>query len=86
MKIIVTGHKGFIGSHYYNYIKDSYDAVYPYDKKNGIADDLSNITVARNAPDCDVVVHLAATNGRTCTRSSTVDRGVSRTSTWGSTR
>ena len=37
MKITVTGHKGFIGSHYYNYIKDSYDAVYPYDKKNGIA-------------------------------------------------
>ena len=63
MKITVTGHKGFIGSHYYNYIKDSYDAVYPYDKKNGIADDLNNITVARNAPDCDVVVHLAATNG-----------------------
>ena len=63
MKITVTGHKGFIGSHYYNYIKDAYDAVYPYDKKNGIANDLSNITVTRNAPECDVVVHLAATNG-----------------------
>jgi len=63
MKITVTGHKGFIGSHYYNYIKDDYDSVYPYDKKNGVADDLNNITVARNAPECDVVVHLAATNG-----------------------
>ncbi len=63
MKITVTGHKGFIGSHYYNYIKDDYDLVYPYDKKNGVADDLNNITVTRNAPECDVVVHLAATNG-----------------------
>ena len=63
MNITLTGHKGFIGSHYYNYIRDSYDEVYPYDKKNGIADDLSNVTVAKNAPDCNVVVHLAATNG-----------------------
>ena len=63
MKIIVTGHKGFIGSHYYNYIKDRFNSVYPYDKKNGIDNDLSNTTVTSNAPECDVVVHLAATNG-----------------------
>ena len=65
MKIVLTGHKGFIGSHYYKYIKDRYEDLCLYDKRNGtgIADDLSNPTVTRNAPDCDVVVHLAATNG-----------------------
>lgn len=62
-KLLLTGHKGFIGSHYHNYIKDRYEEIYPYDKQNGVADNLSNITVARNAPECDVVVHLAATNG-----------------------
>jgi len=63
IKIVLTGYKGFIGSHYYSYIKDQYDSVCPYDKKNGVADNLSNATVSKNAPECDVVVHLAATNG-----------------------
>ena len=27
MKILVTGHKGFIGSHYYNYVKYTYDVI-----------------------------------------------------------
>ncbi len=47
MKITVTGHKGFIGNHYYNYIKDTYH-VYPYDRKNRVADDLSNNNVTNN--------------------------------------
>lgn len=62
-KITVTGHKGFIGSHYYNYIKDSYDAVYPYDKKDGNTKNLRYSGVTSSMPDSDVVVHLAATNG-----------------------
>jgi nucleoside-diphosphate-sugar epimerase len=60
---ILTGHKGFIGSHYYNYIKDSYDAVYPYDKKDGNTKNLRYSGVTSSMPDSDVVVHLAATNG-----------------------
>ena len=59
---VLTGHKGFIGSHYYNYVKDTYE-VYPYDRKNGTVNDLSNSNVTSKMPDCDIVVHLAATNG-----------------------
>ena len=61
MKIVLTGHKGFIGSHYYKYIKDRYEDLYPYDKRTGTgmpaisSADLSNPTVTRNAPDCDVL-------------------------------
>ena len=62
MKIIVTGHKGFIGSHYYNYVKDTGE-VFPYDQKDGNIKNLRYSGVTSSMPDCDVVVHLAATNG-----------------------
>ena len=62
MEVILTGHKGFIGSHYYNYIKDTY-TVFPYDKKDGDIKNLRYSGVTSSMPDCDVVVHLAATNG-----------------------
>ena len=62
MKLLVTGHKGFIGSHYYNYVKDTYDVI-GYDQKDGFENDLKCSDVANQLPDTDVVVHLAATNG-----------------------
>jgi nucleoside-diphosphate-sugar epimerase len=62
MKIIVTGHKGFIGSHYYNYVKETGE-VFPYDQKDGNIKNLRYSGVTSSMPDCDVVVHLAATNG-----------------------
>jgi nucleoside-diphosphate-sugar epimerase len=60
MNIVLTGHQGFIGSHYYNYIKDNHDVV-GFDKKLG--QDLKDLLVSRTAPDCDILVHMAATNG-----------------------
>ena len=63
MKITITGHKGFIGSHYYKYLNTTGDYLIPVDKKLGTAMDLCNPRNAYELPDCDVVVHLAATNG-----------------------
>ena len=53
MKILVTGHKGFIGSHVYNYFKDAGDEVDGYDKP----DDLGDFKTDKIY---DVVIHLAA--------------------------
>ena len=58
---VLTGHKGFIGSHYYNYIKDSYN-VLSFDKQTQ-GQDLADNAFTQTLTDCDVVVHLAATNG-----------------------
>jgi len=60
MRIVLTGHKGFIGSHYLNHIKDKHD-VTTYDLADG--QDLKDKSVVDNMPDCDVIVHMAATNG-----------------------
>ena len=60
MKIVLTGHKGFIGQHYLAYIKDRHD-VTTYDLLDG--QDLKVKSVVDAMPDCDVVVHMAATNG-----------------------
>lgn len=60
MKIVLTGHKGFIGSHYYDLIKNR-ETVFTYDKS--LRQDLRNKNITDIAPDCDVVVHMAATNG-----------------------
>ena len=60
MNIVLTGHNGFIGSHYYNLIKDS-NNVTTFDRRSGA--DLCNSNITLNAPDCDIVVHMAATNG-----------------------
>lgn len=59
-KIILTGHKGFIGSQYYKKIKDNFD-VSVFDRRSG--QDLKDPIITQNAPDCDVIVHMAATNG-----------------------
>lgn len=62
MKILVTGHEGFIGSHYYNHIKDSNNVI-TFDKQNNVQEDLCDQRIIDSLPDCDVVVHMAATNG-----------------------
>jgi len=61
-KKVLTGHKGFIGGHYYNYVKDTYD-VHLYDQKDGADKNLRYPSVTSMMPNCDIVVHLAATNG-----------------------
>lgn len=63
MKLVLSGHKGFIGSHYLDYIKDrpEIESVYGYDKDAG--ENLCNPRIAYDSPDCDVVLHLAASNG-----------------------
>jgi nucleoside-diphosphate-sugar epimerase len=60
MKILLTGHKGFIGSHYHNLIKEN-NKVFAVDKILG--DDLCDKSITKNLPDVDVVIHMAATNG-----------------------
>ena len=62
MKMLLTGHKGFIGSHYYDYIKNT-DNVVVYDQKDGTTKNLRYSDVTSSMPDTDVVIHLAATNG-----------------------
>jgi len=56
-KYIVTGHKGFIGQHYFNHVKgaDGYDLL---NNK-----DLCDPNLVEEMPDCDILVHMAATNG-----------------------
>jgi len=60
MRIVLTGHKGFIGQHYLKHINDKHD-VTTYDLADG--QDLKDSSVVDAMPDCDVVVHMAATNG-----------------------
>jgi nucleoside-diphosphate-sugar epimerase len=59
-KILLTGHNGFIGSHYYEKIKNNFETNV-LDKKSG--QDLCLLEITESAPDCDIVVHMAATNG-----------------------
>ena len=63
MKIVLTGHNGFIGSHYLKHANSDaeVEVIKTFDRRSG--DDLCNSSVAHNSPDCDVVVHMAATNG-----------------------
>ena len=63
MKIVLTGHKGFIGSHYLEHANNDSDisVIKTFDKRSG--QDLCNPRVAYESPDCDVLVHMAATNG-----------------------
>jgi dTDP-glucose 4,6-dehydratase/UDP-glucose 4-epimerase len=55
MKVLITGHKGFIGSHLVKYLSD-YEVI-GYDLKDG--DDVLDLKKLKKI-DCDVVVHLAA--------------------------
>ena len=54
---IVTGHQGFIGSHYY----ESIDNVLGFDISNG--KNLCDPDVVAKMPACDVLVHMASING-----------------------
>ena len=54
---IVTGHQGFIGSHYY----ESIDNVLGFDISNG--KNLCDPDVVAKMPACDVIVHMASING-----------------------
>jgi UDP-glucuronate decarboxylase len=60
MQILLTGHKGFIGSHYYNLVSSD-NEVFTVDKMAG--QNLCDKFITDNCPDVDVVVHMAATNG-----------------------
>tara|TARA_R110000803_G_scaffold168473_1_gene231552 strand:- start:863 stop:1720 length:858 start_codon:yes stop_codon:yes gene_type:complete len=60
MRIVLTGHKGFIGQHYLEHIKKD-NEVFTYDLADG--QDLKDKSVVDQMPDCDIVVHMAATNG-----------------------
>ena len=60
MRIVLTGHKGFIGQHYLEHIKND-NEVFTYDLADG--QDLKDKSVVDQMPDCDIVVHMAATNG-----------------------
>jgi len=62
MKIVLTGHKGFIGSYYKNFVDNSDDEIIQtFDKQ--LDQDLKNVETTQQAKDCDAVVHMAATNG-----------------------
>lgn len=56
MKLTITGSAGFIGSHYSKRASKDCEVV-GIDRRQG--NDLKNTTL----PECDVVVHMAATNG-----------------------
>lgn len=58
MKYLVTGHQGFIGSYYYNLVRDN---AIGCDLLTG--EDLKDRNRVQQLPDVDVVVHMAATNG-----------------------
>lgn len=60
MKILLTGHKGFIGSHLLRSLENQYEVICA-DKKENL--DLCDQALTESLPDCDVVVHLAAING-----------------------
>ena len=60
-KINLTGHKGFIGSHYFKFLESNGFDVEGYDKKNNF--DLKNKTIVSKIRDCDILLHLAAFNG-----------------------
>jgi|TARA_B100002019_G_scaffold290492_1_gene308305 nucleoside-diphosphate-sugar epimerase len=67
--ILVTGSQGFIGSHYFEYVKNHYTTIGADIQFTGWTDygigeiDLKDKDRVKDLPDCDVVFHLAATNG-----------------------
>ena len=60
MKILLTGHRGFIGSHLYKALAREHD-VLGLDKTEGV--NLCNSSETDALPDFDIVIHLAAKNG-----------------------
>lgn len=61
MNIVLTGHNGFIGSAYYKKLVTEKHTVTGFDQKSG--HDLKDPNIIKYAPDCDIVIHTAATNG-----------------------
>lgn len=61
MHILITGSRGFIGSHLCKKLDQLGYHVIEADRKLGY--DLSNIDDVKELPDVDIVVHLAAFNG-----------------------
>ena len=61
-RILITGARGFIGSHYYSHLQNLKENVTPYDIKIR-GEDLADKNTTTLMPDFDTVVHLAATNG-----------------------
>ena len=60
MKILVTGHTGFIGSNFYNYVKDKKDVeAIGYSKSTG-QDIFDTYQLKKFVKDCDLVYHFAA--------------------------
>ena len=61
MRILVTGHKGFIGSHVYNYLKNDYDLGGLVDGMD-FPDDIGDFQGPEGmfAKHYDVIIHLAA--------------------------
>ena len=58
MKILVTGHKGFIGSHVYEHLTKTGYKVDGLDKPDDVRDIIRFI--ACNGVKCNVIIHLAA--------------------------
>jgi UDP-glucose 4-epimerase len=61
MKILLTGSSGFLGSHYYDFLKALDHELITADRSSGI--DLTNKDLVDNLPDVDIVIHFAAFNG-----------------------
>jgi UDP-glucose 4-epimerase len=77
-KIVITGHKGFIGSHLYNvYKKDSYYDVVGIDIKDENPKDIRDIDVLRDAcKDAKVIYHLAAVSSLQACDDNPTDAGT----------
>ena len=56
LEILITGSKGFIGTHLVNYLKDRFEVI-GLDKESG--DEL----LTCNLPNADIVIHLAGLSG-----------------------
>ena len=61
MKINLTGHRGFIGGHFHNFLLNKKYDVQGYDKSENY--DLMDQSLMSKIRDCDVLIHLAAFNG-----------------------
>lgn len=55
MKIFITGHKGFIGSHLFEHLSKTHTCI-GFDKKDGPE---FNIASGSAFPRCDLIIHLA---------------------------
>ncbi len=59
MKVLVTGHKGFVGKHLVKKLEDEGHFVTGLDIKNGEQEDVTKAATF-DLPEVDVVIHLAA--------------------------